>query len=266
MTAPFSERMGVRQVKEVPITVRNDAPYKFRGVLVDLAYECGFQPKQLRSLICKVLRERPDDNNWSEGNVKREVQTLLDHCEWYHVYDVAEAIAAEMQSLPYTYELEKFTRELNDFFVENGIGWKLTDTRIEARGDEVHEQVLRNTDTQLLAQGFITAQNELHEALHDLSRRPTPDTTGAVQHSMAALECVARKCCGEENATLGEILRRHHNLIPKPLDQAVTKIWGYASENARHISEGRKPDYEEAELVVGVVAAVVTYLSKKTGA
>jgi hypothetical protein len=66
--------------------------------------------------------------------------------------------------------------------------------------------------------------------------------------------------------TLGEILKRYRDLIPKPLDEAVTKIWGFASENARHINEGCEPNFEEAELVVSTVAGVSTYLSKKHGA
>jgi len=37
-----------------------------------------------------------------------------------------------------------------------------------------------------------TAKTEIREALNDLSRRPTPDITGAIQHSLACLECVAR--------------------------------------------------------------------------
>lgn len=53
------------------------------------------------------------------------------------------------------------------------------------------------------------------------------------------------------------------NVIPKPLDEAVTKIWGFASENARHINEGREPAFEEAELVVSMVAGISSYLAKK---
>jgi len=31
-----------------------------------------------------------------------------------------------------------------------------------------------------------TARGEIHEALGDLSRRPAPDITGAIQHAMVA--------------------------------------------------------------------------------
>jgi hypothetical protein len=171
-----------------------------------------------------------------------------------------------MREAPSTCEHEKFEAELNDYFVESGIGWKLVDGTLEIRGAEVFEQSIRQAESELQTSGLSTARNELHEALHDLSRRPSPDVTGAVQHSMAALECVARVACGDEKATLGEILKRYRDLIPKPLDEAVTKMWGFASENARHINEGREPSFEEAELVVSMVAGVSTYLAKKHGA
>ncbi len=114
--------------------------------------------------------------------------------------------------------------------------------------------------------GRNTARNELHEAVSDISRRPNPDITGAIQHAMASLECVAREACGDPKATLGEILNRYKELIPAPLDQAITKAWGFASERARHIREGREPSYDEAELIVGICASVSTYLSSKENA
>jgi len=111
----------------------------------------------------------------------------------------------------------------------------------------------------------LTTQNEIHQALSDLSRRPQPDLTGAIQHALVALECIARDVCGDPKATLGNILKRYPNLVPQPLDTAVEKAWGYASEHGRHLREGREPSLEEAELLVGIASVVATYLSKKIG-
>ena len=130
------------------------------------------------------------------------------------------------------------------------------------RGTEAFEATVHVAVESLDAAGRQTARNEIHEALVDLSRRPEPDVTGAIQHGMAALECVAREACGDPKATLGDILKRHPDLIPKPLDASVEKAWGYASEMGRHIREGRQPDRKEAELVVGLAAALSTYLSR----
>lgn len=264
MTESFSKRHGYHQPVETEITVRQDAPYELRGVVVQLAYACGFRPEGLRKLVCRVLKKRADPNNWSEyPNIDHEIHKLIDECEWYRVYDVIEGIAERMHETPYSYEMEKFENELNDYFLENGVGWKLVEGKIEVRGSETFEQTVHAAETQLDTKGLGTARNELHEALRDLSRRPTPDITGAIQHSMAALECVAREVCGDKKATLGDIMKRYPDIIPRPLDEAVSKAWGFASEHARHIREGREPTFEEAELVVGVASAITTYLAKK---
>jgi hypothetical protein len=214
--------------------------------------------------VCRLLRKREDQNNWSEyPNIDSEIRMLIDDCEWYKVYDIVEGICARMESAPYSYEQDKFTHEINEYFLENGIGWHLKNGKIEVRGPETFEEVVKTAAEELEAAGKETSRNELHEALGDLSRRPTPDVTGAIQHSMVALECVARDVCGDRKANLGDILKRYGGLIPPPLDEAVAKVWGYASENARHIREGREPSFEEAELVVGLCASVSTYLVKK---
>lgn len=60
MTDRFSSRHGFAQVREPDITVREDAPHELRGVVVQLAYECGFRPKTLRPLVCRILKTRPE--------------------------------------------------------------------------------------------------------------------------------------------------------------------------------------------------------------
>jgi hypothetical protein len=58
-------------------------------------------------------------------------------------------------------------------------------------------------------------------------------------------------------------LKRRPDLLPKPVDEALSKLWGYASNEARHVEEGREPTREDAELMVGIAAAVATYLTRK---
>lgn len=256
----FSERLGLRADEEVEISVRADAPYELRGVLVDLAYECGMSPKPLRSVVCRILRKRPDPDNWSEfPNIDGELRHLIDECEWYFVYDIVEAIAQKMSEAVFNYDSEQFAQELNVYFVRNGIGWKLTGTTIEAREPQSLENTISRAK-KTLEQRAPTAHKELAEALRDLSRRPDPDVTGAIQHAMASLECLARQITGNSRATLGEILKRNPELLSPPLDQAISKLWGYASEYARHVRESRVASFREAQLLVGVCAAVATYL------
>lgn len=68
---------------------------------------------------------------------------------------------------------------------------------------------------------------------------------------------------GDAKATLGEAVKRYPGLLPKPLDEAVSKIWGFASNEARHVLEGRETNREEAEFLVGLSATLSTYLTRK---
>jgi len=271
MTERFSRRHGYSE-QEAEITVRNDAPDELRSVVVEVAYESGLKPGPLRSLICRVLRTAPNPNNWSDfPNVDNEVRDHLRDCEWYHVYDVIEEIYSTFSSggmvAPRSRgsmdAAEDFSEKMNRYFRGRGIGWQLIDGQLEVRGPESFEEAVHGARDLLGELGRNTAASELHEAILDLSRRPESDVTGAIQHAMAALECLARDVAEDPKLTLGELIKRHPGLIPKPLDQALEKAWGYASETGRHLKEGKAPDFEEAELVVGLSGTLCRYLARK---
>jgi hypothetical protein len=139
----------------------------------------------------------------------------------------------------------------------------MTPEGIMFRGDETYVAATQNAAEALSATKRQRAANEIKEAIKDISRRPQPDTTGAIQHSVAALECVARDVLAAPNDTLGTLLPRLG--LPRPLDTAVEKMWGFSSERARHIREGEKVDDVQAELIVSVACAVCTFLAKRGG-
>jgi hypothetical protein len=258
----FSKRQGFHSLHEKEITIREDAPEGLRGFIRMAFYDLKKNPSDLRAITTRVLKIPPNRNNWSEfPNIDSEVEHHLDSCEWYSVYDIIEAILQNLN----TQQRETFSEEVNEYFVANGIGWKIINGQIVTRGDEVFETAVKSVTTVLEIAKLQTAKTEIREALRDLSRRPEPDITGAIQHSLACLECVAREVAEEKKATLGELIKRHPNIVPKPLDAAIEKIWGFTSEQGRHLREGNAPDYLEAELVVELSAAISTYLGKKLG-
>ena len=110
------------------------------------------------------------------------------------------------------------------------------------------------------------ASTELREAIMDLSRRPEPDLSGALVHAFASLECTLRHLCNGDKrrfkVVVAELTR--NGFIPSPLNDALVKLWGYASEYARHGDENKIIlSYGEVELAVHTVAAVANYLSRK---
>ncbi len=257
----FSKRHG-HSTTETDITVRDDAPTELRDFVIQLVYEFDYKPSFLRRIMCKILRTSPSPNNWIEyPNIETEVLQLIHACEWYSVYDIIEGFWNSIESK----FRDSFTNELNDYFRRSGIGWKLENGKIETRGDETFEKSVTQVTTVLETANLQTANSEMKEALNDLSRRPHPDITGAIQHSLACLECVCREVTGQKQATLGELMKRFPGIVPKPLDRAIEKIWGFTSEQGRHLQEGRRPEYLEAELVVELTATISTYLGKKLG-
>lgn len=259
----FSKRLGI-EVPEKEITVRNDAPNGLRAYIPEIYYGLGKYPSDVRPIVCRTLRIAPDEGNWSERpNIAMEVQNLLMSCEWYRVYDIIEALASKLINPLNPSESFFFHDEINSYFKENGIGWKLENGLIESRGDEEFETAILEVEVVLDERSLPTAKNEIKEAIKCISRRPEPDITGAIQHSLAALECVSRKATGDEKMTLGELIKTHPGIVPAPLDKAISMIWGFSSEQGRHLREGRDPQFEEAELMVHLSATLCTYLGKK---
>jgi len=259
MTERFSRRHGFR-VEARPIRVREDAPAELRNAVVYIAHDLGLCFNELREILCRILHTAPDPGNWSEiPNVRDEVLRWVGSCEWFRVYDFIEEI---YQSLPRDLR-GRFADEVNEFFVANGIGWKLENGAISYRGDDEFERSVRSVNQVLIREGRQTAAREMAEALSDLSRLPEPDVTGAVQHAVAALECLARDVCNDPHATLGQLIQRHPDALAltPPLDSAAEKLWAFASQRGRHVREGHAPDRREAALVVRIAAALIEYLN-----
>jgi hypothetical protein len=254
----FSERLGF-QPAPAEITIREDAPTTLREAVVVLAYSLGMDESAARDVVCGVLLSPHDPQNWSAENVANEVRHLVVGCPWPKVYDIGEALYQRLFDTNQD-DGKDFERRLNDFFHEHGIGWVMQKGKLEARGSEAFSKAPKLTVTLLKQSDRTTASNELHEALRDISRRPA-DITGGIQHALAALECVARDVTGRPRDTLGSLIPKLD--LPKPMDMAVEKLWGYASEMGRHVREGRQPEFAEAEMAVTVSAAVVAYLIRR---
>jgi AbiJ N-terminal domain 4 len=264
----FSKRYGYAdQPKE--ISIWEDASENLRDCVLETACYLGLAPSDIRDISCAVLQRRPNPSNWSEyPNIWDETREDVHGCEWFQVYDIIERIWNRFQrgddrSVWDEEKAPAFQQAINNFFAANGIGWQLVNGEIITRGAEGFEAAVKTAKATLEESGRPTTGKEIHEALQALSRRPEPDLRGAVYHAMDSLECLTRAITGDPRATLGETLKKHPDLVPRPLHEALFNVAGYASNEARHFKDGREPKREEAELLVGLTAMVATYWSKK---
>ena len=263
MPKTFSDRHGFR-APDAEITIRQKAPPKLRQAIPRIAKKVGMKLTDVRDIVCDVLLIKPNHDNWSDPRVWGEVDYRIGSCHWSKVYDIAEELYEGFFNPVYegaVMEPEEFADRLNQYFREEGIGWEMRDGQIVYRGSEVFAETTREAESLLEESGLPDAADEMREAIRDISRRPESDPTGAVQHAMAALEATARDVTGKPNPTLGQLIGELG--LPRPLDDAVDKLWGYACEHARHGKEGRTVDTVEAELLVTVACAVCTFLTKR---
>ena len=261
---PFSQREGLAPT-EAPIKVRHEAPPELRSALIQLGRRVGLTYGKIVDAMHAVFLKSPEGNR-SDSDLIREAEGLIHSADWPKIYDFAEYIYTRLQN-QYTQDAiscqERYENLLNTFFLEHGIGWQMLDGKIRLRGPHPHESTVAQARKALQSPGRSDAARELDEAHRDLSRRPDPDITGAITHAFAALECLAREVTGDPKSTLGELIKKHPTLFPKPVDEAMAKLWGYASDSARHVRQGGTPDLSEAILVVGIAASSVSSLIEK---
>ena len=131
----------------------------------------------------------PDPDNWSQyPNIWGECQKLIEEAAWYRVYDFVEELYQELEHLqeledaedcPFdnvkgTLKSQEWAERINEYFLEAGVGWRLVNGTLESRGAAGFEESVDSARAALEAAGLQTAQHEIHEAMRDLSRRPTP--------------------------------------------------------------------------------------------
>lgn len=256
----FSSRHGLAARRDGAL-VREGAPETIRcGLLQILERDIGKRPSWMRDVVCGVLRVRPNPSNWSEyPNVWSEVEGLVHNAEWFMFYDIVEGVHDALGED----DANEFEQLMNILFVEESIGWQLVGGEVQMRGDDAYEDAIKAAVEGLDESGMPTAASELREAFGDLSKRPGPDLSGAVHHAMAAIEAVAREFTGDRKSTLGGIIKKHPDVFPRPLDDALAKMWGFACEQARHGTELRELAWEEAQLLVGVSSVLCSYLTQK---
>ena len=253
----FSKRLNI-SIGNKGIIIRYGVTDDMRSYVYLLMKNQGIGLKHIRDIVCRSIKRAPDPNQYTENDyMDYEIREYFMSCHWFRIYDIIENFAKELPKE----KRSSFESEINDYFCENGIGWKLIDGILLLRGDDAFEYAVESAKI-VLGEEVQTSKSEIDKAIQCLSIRENPDLTGAVQHSMAALECLSRYATGCK-LTLGKLLDKYPTLFPAPLNSVADQLFGYASNNGRHLLEGKEPAFNETQLIVHISAALCTYLGKK---
>src|SRR6266481_9388172 len=85
----FSKRHGYAGSPR-EITIWEDAPPRLRYYVLRVLDSLDVKSSASYKVLCEVLQERPDYEIWT----KTSLQTLIDHCPLFRVYDFIEAMYA----------------------------------------------------------------------------------------------------------------------------------------------------------------------------
>lgn len=272
---PFSKRYGLGGDSEelidgrVPTRVRRDLFSLVAETIGSLSIGKCTVHRALLS-FSPSLRSREDVGWTTSSDIAMErILTVIRVCNWYEFYDICEEfhriVASVSEELAPAIDVA-----LNQLFRAGGIGYLIRDGSIERVGAAFTDKKIAEARILLREPGFEGPDEQFEKAISFLSQRPEPDWLNCVKEAVGAVEGLARILTGDHTADLHKIVGKlvAQNIIPKPLDQALVKVYAYRGDapGVAHGLVGQpKPGIEEAEFVLSMCASMIIYLAKKFG-
>ena len=267
----FSKRHSLRPTPEG--LMYEDVPERARVGLYHLVerFFGGEHQKTYLDLyqeICVALRI-PRERGLTDYTASIVIERLIKDCEWHQFYDICETSWA---SLPFEYWREKerneFSEQVNALFREEQLGFEFRDGKVEKVGSGFIDSQIKEARYLLKEQEFKGADTQFEKAIRALNVRPNPDVENCVKDAVSAIESVGRIIVNDEKALLSNIIKdlARKDVIPKPLDEAIQKIYAYRGDQpgvAHGLVGASKVTVDEAEFVLAMSAAAITYLVKR---
>ena len=281
----FSERYGLKPLRDVVQINSIDDPLR-NGLWSLLKLHCwdrvrgtsgmysGFflSENEEHQILCRRIWysyfKSPLDelsNDWT--NVVKILRNYFFSCEWNEVYDFVEFVSKNFELNSYHENFQEsfndscnllFEREMSAYRFVGGVITRIAD---EQQIDEI-ETALSST------LGPVGAH--LKRSLEMLSDRDNRDYRNSIKESISAVESYVKLSLGEENGTLGDLLKRlkgESGLHPA-LSSAFSNLYGYTSDEGgiRHaMTESDSTSFEDAKFMIVVCSAFINFSDGKLG-
>lgn len=109
---------------------RDEGEKKFKLEAVNKIFQ-KFPLTDDKGFLYSEIDDHDDGGFFAEG-YPYPFRSMVMNCPWDTFYDITECIANELNN--YTFDnYQKFEKSLNAFFNHHGIGYKITDGKIESR-------------------------------------------------------------------------------------------------------------------------------------
>jgi hypothetical protein len=289
MNITFNQRFGVGNIK----SIENDFPKKARIALMYILEEFVNEHtiKNNESSIDgwiyiyrEILRISGDEYTIIDRQYfsSESVNEKLLKLEWYHVFNLCERIYGTLLSTHEFYGMDKeityvidiqeirnrFSTEISNLLSEDNMPY-IFDKGVFVRPGKIQTQKNVNKATAILARPELNkAKYHFNKALEFFSSTEKPDFENTVKEALCSLEITIEikstiKVSKDFSKEILKLSGSENDKIPAPIIGAMIKIFGYrgSAEGVAHgIQKGLRVSANEAELVLSIIAAFITYI------
>ena len=205
--------------------------------------------------VCQVTERTPEAQN-IETNYRRVCVELLAIASWHTIYELVELGFPKLGHL----HIDQFECRINDYLRDNKIGWKLTTGIWTKTGDETGEQIVSEAVSASYSMGLTESAENIRTARVLSQSVGQGNDKDAISKAIRALEGVLQETQGRRGQALNQIPLPDSRQGHSELNKVMRKLYSYASQVARHASEGVDIGKGEAALVVTVCAGLMQYI------
>lgn len=277
---PNRLRFSHRRQSQIPKEdlLPDELPIQLREAIAAAAIYCSYNIVRTKELIRKTVLYLPRTYDWENGSVEDEIKALITECEWYLVFDVVEVIYADLikkspssgitgAMLSFSKSMQpgkgaEFRELVNERLMVSGSVWKLSKVGGIVKKSDIQTYDLLSSISEKMEDSNPTALSEISKALDDLNRKPEPDYSGSVHHSMAALECLVIERFGRgKDAQMSDVIRRINFGKESAFWTAVEKLFVSSHALGRHVKEGKPPSPAQARFIAHTASAMIALIN-----
>ena len=190
---------------------------------------------------------------------------IYSNYEYNEVFDFIEGLIKAVNSVdqinPYIYKYEfQVVARCNKTFIEENVNYRIVNNIIT---DLVSENEIKEIDNIINNKNKVVS-NHVEKALELLYQ--SKDYDNSIKESISAVEGMCQILTGNDNATLGDCLKKLKDSIHPAMKDAFLKLYGYTSDangirHANGLGEGDST-FAEAKYMLVSCSSFINYLSE----
>ncbi len=190
---------------------------------------------------------------------------IYSNYEYNEVFDFIEGLIKAVNSVdqinPYIYKYEfQVVARCNKTFIEENVNYRIVNNIIT---DLVSENEIKEIDNVINNKNKVVS-NHVEKALELLYQ--SKDYDNSIKESISAVEGMCQILTGNDNATLGDCLKKLKDSIHPAMKDAFLKLYGYTSDangirHANGLGEGDST-FAEAKYMLVSCSSFINYLSE----